>query len=295
MPYNYKSELSTALSLSNKFPKSRMRALATASGDTIFLRNEVFLDDEDPIFIDSTISAKALTSLLILSACSHGVEGEMTDLKTLQSMDYIGEIHGGFHFDDDRKCRFSVDDRLRMSSIFVQHTKDNELLQWLALQWQPKREPGHCLRVLQRKCCLTCILQQLKPIMHCLKNSNAEVIWDRYPICIILGNAPSKVPSKYPSYNRSTTSLATRIPPGLNPSLNTNNDQHLRPYAPTQEPRRERSRSEGSKPPNATQQPLQTNPPRAINSGIKRKPLPVSDSVTPEAREFDLEVKISGD
>ena len=210
---NRKHELPSASVryLRNKFPNTRMRPFVTASSDTIFLRAEVYFEGDIPVFVDGTISAKMLPDLLVTERCEHGYRSDFPISAFTANKQYIRHFYEGLFFDDARHGGMTIGDKLNGSPVYVQHTKDNPVLQWLALQWIPRSDSERCIRVLQKHCCLPCILKRLHRIVESIGESSAPVLAGGYPICIIAGDDPANSTRRRDRTRKSDASRPTRL------------------------------------------------------------------------------------
>lgn len=199
--------------LRNKFPNVHLRPLLAPLGDTIFLRTEVYLDRGTPITIDSTKAASALIRLLVSDPCSHGYSDQYSVRELCESQTTFGAIFQGLHFVDSRGRGLVLNPKPNLSPVYIQQTKDNSSLQWLALQWSPDSEPDRCLLVLQKDCCVECLLERLGKIIGSIARSSATIPATGYPVCIIAGNSPKSLStSRLPLHTRSAFSTNNRSP-----------------------------------------------------------------------------------
>jgi hypothetical protein len=105
-----------------------------------------------------------------------------------EKKEYIGQLMEGLHFHDSRASSAMIGNKHWGNAVYVQHTEGNPTAQWLALQWMPDDDSQRCLRILQRDCCISCLLNLAGDLVKSISNSSAPVLAKGYPICIIAGN-----------------------------------------------------------------------------------------------------------
>ncbi|KAL4909750.1 hypothetical protein BDW74DRAFT_143656 [Aspergillus multicolor] len=176
----------TMASPTNGCPSIESRALIMPMADTIFLRLEAAPTPGSSVIGDGSLSSLFTPDYLVTAPCGHGYDPQTTPVAANYPLTQ-NFVEGLFFdnsvlLDDDTR----PDDRQGVN-VFYQLTSENQLAQWLASQWRPTSDPFQCLRIIQRDCCLQCLLRNLGRVLEELKGSTHFFPYQQYPVCIIAG------------------------------------------------------------------------------------------------------------
>ncbi|KAL4740504.1 hypothetical protein BDV11DRAFT_214350 [Aspergillus similis] len=167
----------------NGCPSIQSRVLIMPMADTIFMRLEATPAPGTSVIGDGSLSATYAPDYLVTAPCQHGYDAESAPLaKTYPFL--LGFAEGLFF--DDHALQDIRPGNYPGVNVFYQLTSENHLAQWLALQWQPANDPFRCLRIIQKGCCLRCLLGRLGFVLEELQRSTHHQ-YQRYPVCIIAG------------------------------------------------------------------------------------------------------------
>ncbi|KAE8149564.1 hypothetical protein BDV25DRAFT_156073 [Aspergillus avenaceus] len=174
---------SQSLGAQDKSLNIRARSLVSPIGDTIFVRLEATLNSSTAIVADCSLAAQLMTDFLVTMPCEHGYLGDK--LLIPRDAGFVSVINEGLFFDD----QYLAGTRRGNESgaiIFYQQTSKNSFGQWLASQWQPHSSDGRGLRVIQKDCCINCLVARLEVVYNWISDSYKALLKD-YPICVIAG------------------------------------------------------------------------------------------------------------
>ncbi|KAL3431840.1 hypothetical protein BDV09DRAFT_175532 [Aspergillus tetrazonus] len=170
----------------NGCPSIQSRVLIMPMADTIFMRLEATPTPGAPVIGDGSLSATYAPDYLVTAPCQHGYDPRGAPLA--MKYPFLLGFAEGLFFDDHALQDIRPGNYAGMN-VFYQLTSENHLAQWLALQWQPATDPFRCLRIIQKGCCLQCLLGRLGKVLGQLQSS-AHHQYQRhqgYPVCIIAG------------------------------------------------------------------------------------------------------------
>ncbi|KAL4751109.1 hypothetical protein BDW72DRAFT_212906 [Aspergillus terricola var. indicus] len=165
----------------NGCPSIQSRVFIMPMADTIFMRLEATPTPGVSVIGDGSLSATYIPDYLVTTPCQHGYDPESAPL----AMKYpfpLGFAEGLFF--DDHALQDIRPGKHPGVNVFYQLTSENHLAQWLALQWKPANDPFRCLRIIQKDCCLQCLLGRLETVLEELQK-NTHHQYQRYPVCII--------------------------------------------------------------------------------------------------------------
>ncbi|KAL4997878.1 hypothetical protein BDV10DRAFT_201550 [Aspergillus recurvatus] len=157
--------------------------LATKKRNTIFMRLEATPTPGTSVIGDGSLSATFAPDYLVTAPCQHGYNLESAPL-AMKHPFLLGFAEGLFF--DDHALQDIRPGNYPGVNIFYQLTSENHLAQWLALQWRPVNDPFRCLRIIQKGCCLQCLLGRLGTVLEELQRSTPHQ-YHKYPVCIIAG------------------------------------------------------------------------------------------------------------
>ncbi|KAJ5743683.1 hypothetical protein N7533_008553 [Penicillium manginii] len=168
----------------NAYPKIHSRCLLATRSDTIFVRLEVFPSPGICLVGNGSLAASFLPDFLVTTPCEHGYYSE--EILTGTSAHLVKDLYEGLLVDDvESRSESFFDEQICIS---YQQVSGNTLGQWLALQWQPAEKPEQCLRIIQRDCCITCVLSRLQRVSNKAGGFlTGEFLTNGYPICIMAG------------------------------------------------------------------------------------------------------------
>ncbi|RDW90059.1 uncharacterized protein DSM5745_01834 [Aspergillus mulundensis] len=170
----------------NGCPSIEPRALIMPMADTIFLRLEASATPGSSVIGDGSLSALFTPDYIVTAPCKHGYDPKKTPVAANYPL--IEDFAEGLFFDDSALLdNFTRSGTQQGVSVFYQLTSENKLAQWLASQWRPASGPFQCLRIIQRDCCLQCLLGNLGRVLEELNSGTHFFPYKQYPVCIMAG------------------------------------------------------------------------------------------------------------